>query len=1433
MNNFLVAIAGFICAVLLAVIFAPYFIDWNSFKDEIEAAGRKITGQNVQIVGDVELRILPQPVFHTGGLVITNADDKKLLETSDFILELDFPSLLRGKVEVTSMHLNDGKIFIAKADGAQLNLFNFGGNVGQPIGLDDISIKKLVLNNMDVEFANELTNSSKTVSINQAEVTARSLIGPFKVKGTLNVDANDTVYQRKFSLSVGKYAAEKPLAVKFQIKGEQKNSRLNFLGNLVGLEQQPLLTGELSFKGQKGENLIGYGQSFDSLLNDDLMIDSQVSINYSGIKFDDLKIVMGAQNGVDINESLRINGNINYIWGRKASLDGALNVGVANFNYIKRQFLPQQELDADRAVYQSLQKLSAMAKKWVTEHLMISRERGLADARQFNGNVGINIEQLNFLQNNVIDRVRLINSLVNIENDQFSVPQFSAHFPGNSKLSYSLSKQSVGQSEDRLMTGTYDFSALHLDKFSNWLLFKNQKIDNVNDFWGLNGQLTSQGSVDILLDGVKITSPSVKTREYIYALDYSYSDGLHDFDINLDRLSFNNDDLKAFQDYIAPYAQNGLMADKRQPLGREYHLLPADLIEDIGDVKLNFHGNESFYGIRNLGVFDAVLIFSPKATMLERLTLIGDKIYVTATGNMPHQFVAKNIIDAEKNATILKFSIVDADMNVTSQLVYDQLFKDNLFLNKILPSKAALNVNGILTTANDEGDFYLNASGKVGSSNLNIDAEFLLKNGEFIQKAIHYQMSQIDPSKLLSQFGLDDLLLNAPSEIEADDDGIVRMVISQNSNDPKVQDVKFLALASGQAIEFTAQNVVGEALDLDGELQVNLNSFGLVANKMGLFGGNFNHMQDAVNLDAKLKVKDGKTRISARSIHLLNTDFNQFDLTISEPHILDFFAQTDQLNIVELLSFVAGEGAAVGGGGFDFLDETAQNIVKSAQGIFGAEGGNIASGFDLRMIENIEFEGKILADKLQLSHNFSLENAEITLHSDLGAKEILIGYKGEFLNSELNGEFVLKPTDNQLYMDVMLRIFALDVVPVMKQLGFDGDYIKGLLNVEVDLAGQGYSVQGLLSNLAGLIDVELKSLSSNHIDSDYFNAEINKAVDEAKIDRVFETTLAKTNQDDGVLAVKIMPQKLVINVANGLASISEMLAFQKPNAKQQSSNVNIQLDLTKGSNQIILQLPLANDDSVPKLRLAWLADDLQNSELIDFEDMKEYYKVKLLEKNVKRLEELQVEIKRKNDAEIARYQQEKFEAEVFKNEIKQRVEKAVDTRKMAEMVAQSPPAPPYMPFIFVQGTGAAQTGNIPANIDEIIVRNSLFTADIRKLVEASLAAKRAEEEARQKALIEAEMKLLEAEQEAAAEAQRLNDEATGLELTLETEEPIGDFINNAGLDDELVVFNDELVADVVGFDTGNLTATDSDEALSASLFNNSDVVKITPIPDLQ
>lgn len=1433
MNNFLVAIAGFICTVLLAAIFAPYFIDWNSFKAEIELAGSKITGQNVQIVGDVELRILPQPVFHTGGLIITNGDEKKLLETNDFKLELDFPSLLRGKVEVTNMYLNDGKIFVTKAADTQLSLFNFGGRIGQPIGLDDISIKKLLLNNMEIEFANDITQASKTLSIKQAEVTARTLIGPFKIKGQLNVDANESIYQRNFIVSMGKFAVGKPLSVKVQIEGQEKGSRLSFLGNLVGLEKQPLLIGQLEVKGRKGEDLIGYGQSFGSVLSDDLNVSSDLSINYSGLDIANIKISMGSKSAQSLSDGLKINGNLSYKWGQNASINGALNIGIADFNYIKRQFLTQDQLDADQPVYQSMMQLSDIVKNWMGQHVIVAPDEAGSDAvkvKGFKGNISVNIDQLSFEQNGIVDRVRLISSLIDIDNNQISLPQFSAHFPGNSKLSYTLSRQSIGQGEENVMTGQYEFTALHFKKLTNWLLFKNQQTDNIGEFWGVNDQILSQGNVDLLSGGINISSPLVKTKKYQYALNYAYENGIHDIDVSLGRIAFDNGDIRAFQQYIGAYAQKAFVAPSENNSSlAKYHFLPQGIIEDIGEVKLSVHGKQSFYGIRDLGVFDAKLAFKKDSTTLEEFNLIGDKLYITAIGNMPHKYAEKDASVVVENKAILEFSIIDADTNVTPQLVHDLLFVDNLFLDKAIPNKGALNVTGKLNLADEAGDLYLDITGKIGSSELDIGIETSIQNGLLVQKSVQYQLTNANSVKLLSQYELEGLLTADVIDAEEVLDGVVRFVITKNATDADKQDIKLVVVAGDQTIELDANAIATNSQDFNGQLHLDLNGLGIIAQKLGLFEGNFNRFKGHAKLDATIEIVNGLTHISSKDLHILNTDFNRFNLDIDADNRMSFAAQAEQFYIANLLSFLSGENEnPTPVDSLNILNEESLNALQLAQSLLGNENDKAPAGFGLKMLQKIDFNGVILVDKLFLSDRLFVKNAEILVRSDLAKNNVFVGYSGTFFNTKIQGEFVFKPIANQLSMDATLRTFALDVEQLAKGLRYENQYLAGLVNIAVDLTGQGYSVEGLLSNLAGTIDLDLKGLSTSHIDAEYFNREINTAVDLQTIDDIFINFIIRSAANDGVNATQILPEKLSFHVRNGLAAFAHEVTFQKPNLKAQKALLSGQLDLTSNASQFTLQIPLSDELKAPKILLEWLSVDGGSSESLNFEALQEYYIVKLLEKNVKRLEELQVEIKRKNDAELARYQQEKFEALAFKNDIRVRVEKAIDARKMREMVAKNPPIPRLIPYIFVAGTAEqavddAIEDSAVADSAAEVVNSNLTPSNIVELSRLHIAALRAAELlAAEKATAEAKRAAL----DAAAAAKKLAEE----EKKLLEEFPDLEF---TPLSDDEYNFNEDIIVDGGGFDdgfdSGNLSETETKLIPIGSL----DGIDIQPLPDLR
>ena len=108
MNNLAQILLGLFIAALVTVLAAPYFIDWNQYKSEIEAQASKLIGHNLTVVGDVHLRLLPAPYLQLENISIdaahnpANGDEPipSLLEAQAFRLWLSAPPLLRGAVEV-------------------------------------------------------------------------------------------------------------------------------------------------------------------------------------------------------------------------------------------------------------------------------------------------------------------------------------------------------------------------------------------------------------------------------------------------------------------------------------------------------------------------------------------------------------------------------------------------------------------------------------------------------------------------------------------------------------------------------------------------------------------------------------------------------------------------------------------------------------------------------------------------------------------------------------------------------------------------------------------------------------------------------------------------------------------------------------------------------------------------------------------------------------------------------------------------------------------------------------------------------------------------------------------------------------------------------------------------------------------------------------
>ncbi|NRA87338.1 MAG: hypothetical protein HRU28_08080, partial [Rhizobiales bacterium] len=1084
----------------------------------------------------------------------------------------------------------------------------------------------------------------------------------------------DTLYQRPFTLSPGRYTAEKPLGVKIQVQGEKKRSYIRFVGNLVGIEVQPSLVGKLTVKGEKGEDLIGYGNEFNTVLGDDLVITSDIQISYSALKLSKLEVSLGSAKNQTLANSLKLKGEINYGWGHKPSINGVLNFGVTDYNYAKNQLLSDDQLAKNLPVYQSMEALKQSFTKWVNRHLIIVSN----DENKFTGNVSVNVDQLNFERDGLINRVRLINSLINIENGHITVPQFSANLPGNSKLAYSLSRQPLLSDENLLMTGQYKFTALHFNRLAKWLFSTEE--NGLNDFWGLNDLFISDGHIGITKTGFNIISPKVKSKQYEYGLVYKYQDSKHIIDVIFDEISFNNSGFNAFKNYIANFTKRGFTKDiVDTPIADDYHFISSDILENIGNIEINLHSDKLFYGIKNIGVFDAALSFENTNTSVKSLSIIGDKLNVFVKADLPHKFVAENIANSNKPNALMEFSIIDADMSFTSQVFYNLLNENNILLDKIVPYMGSLKLNGKLTAYNENANLFLDVAGKVGTSDLEINADIEIIKSKFNQRSLQFILRNVNSIDLLKHYNLDKLLARKISDTVELSDGVVKLNISENSDDNQIQDIKLLFLAGDQEIEFIAQSKSDKLEDFKGDLYFNINGLGYAADRLKLFKNMLNSLKGLVNFNGKISMANNILRLTSKDVLILNSKFNDLAIEMDAENRVNFSGTAMQLNFSDLVTFLAGQKASAGFDDATFLNNKAQDIIKSAQEIF--ENDNINNNsFSLIKLENLALAGNIKVKKLQLTNMLVLDDATIVVSSNSVEQQFLINFEGSFYGSNLKGEILLKSVDGKLFAELNAKSFAIDLNNIAAGLKIYNPHIVGLINIDLQLRGQGYTVDGLLSNIQGAIDVDLKNVRTENLHYEYFNREILNAANENAINSVFSEFLKPS-----IYPIKILPEKLTINIVNGLATINQELRFQKSDIKMQKSYLIGQVDLSGDEGHLKLKIPLANSKVAPNISVDLLIANNVASESISYDDLLEYYRVKLLEKNVNRLEQLQIEIKRKNDAEIERYQQEKTEAKNFRIEIKQRVEDAIEARMFQEMIKRKPSKSILIPYLFLDG----------------------------------------------------------------------------------------------------------------------------------------------------
>lgn len=192
---------GLIAVVVLlvaGVLVVPSFIDWNHYKPQIITQINKFTGRAVSIDGSIDLAVLPAPTLSVREVRLANIEgaitgDMMRLQSLDVRIAL--VPLLTGEVQIEQITLVEPEVVLERLPDGRANWLFSDGALGEAVGAsssDDtpklpvsITVDRLGIESGVIVYRDAGGRTERIDGINMI-ISARTLSGPFTVKGVLN-----------------------------------------------------------------------------------------------------------------------------------------------------------------------------------------------------------------------------------------------------------------------------------------------------------------------------------------------------------------------------------------------------------------------------------------------------------------------------------------------------------------------------------------------------------------------------------------------------------------------------------------------------------------------------------------------------------------------------------------------------------------------------------------------------------------------------------------------------------------------------------------------------------------------------------------------------------------------------------------------------------------------------------------------------------------------------------------------------------------------------------------------------------------------------------------------------------------------------------------------------------------------------------------------
>jgi len=511
-NSILLSIAAILVLVLSALFAAPYVVNWNDYRNVFEAQLTNLLGRQINVGGDVNLRLLPSPYVRFEKISLAGREqslDLPLLTADSITLWLTVPPLLRGEIEASEMEVTKPHVnlhILANGQGNWSTLKTDGGK--ENFVPEQVALQTVRIRGGTVELSRHTDSRPLVFDAIEGTLSAKSLQGPYKFSGLFSYAGQS----REIQFSTSRHIDGGAMRLKSVLKDPPSGATYTLDGQLTNITKQPQLTAAFVFRlPKKGAD----SGATKLLLND--VADPQVLPEGT---------ILEARSTLAANIGRAVFSDVRILFANKdqpQSIDGEATLDWKDGLNLNTR-LSSKWIDLDRLL------TNDKAGKVSVRHAVgLFIDKFMPYQSRFN-RAAINIKVTQAALEG--DLVKALDLHLDKDGDKFSLPKLTAELPGHTKLELSGRISFDGQPG---FTGPVNVKGRDLYRFVRWANGSARKAATPrNDHYALQAMVAfAPGLIEIENAKGEIGESAFSGR-----FRYRYT-GRRDFVLELDGNSFD------------------------------------------------------------------------------------------------------------------------------------------------------------------------------------------------------------------------------------------------------------------------------------------------------------------------------------------------------------------------------------------------------------------------------------------------------------------------------------------------------------------------------------------------------------------------------------------------------------------------------------------------------------------------------------------------------------------------------------------------------------------------------------------------------------------------------------------------------------------------------------------------------------------------------